>query len=425
HLFAGNNRVASVFLDGTTQFYHTNHLGSASIITDGYGNRKERMEYFPFGTYREAIDYDTNFPDVFYTFTGQEEDDELGLYNYNARLYDPVLGRFISPDRLIPDPADPQSLNRYTYCLNNPLIYTDPSGEIFGIDDLLFAVIVGVSAGLGAASGAYQAHRNGGNIFQGALIGAVIGAVSAGAGIVVGGFVSSWATSALTWVIDTASPLYSAAISVSGAVGGGFAGGAVAGGLNAAVYGGNVWQGALYGGLIGAAIAGTTAGAVELNNWVNGETGGTGSSKIASQEQMDKYKNNHGIKFSENPDWPTSYRVVTQGYKGAAHTGIDIRNPYGSASWATEEGIVIEVGPEKSGINRVMIKHEGGYVTKYYHQTPLVRVGDIVQKGQVVGWSEFWPKGSHLHFELSVDGSKFYSIDPLKYYFRNVPYTFK
>jgi RHS repeat-associated protein len=62
------------------------------VITDQNGNRTERMEYFPFGTYREAIDYDGTFPDVYYTFTGQEEDDELGFYNYKARLYDPVLG---------------------------------------------------------------------------------------------------------------------------------------------------------------------------------------------------------------------------------------------------------------------------------------------------------------------------------------------
>jgi RHS repeat-associated protein len=110
HLFAGNKRVASVFLDATTQFYHPNHLGSASVITDQNGNRKEQIEYFPFGTYRAAgdihgtYDFDASFPDVFYTFTGQEDDDDLGLYNYGARLYDPLLGRFISPDSIVPDP---------------------------------------------------------------------------------------------------------------------------------------------------------------------------------------------------------------------------------------------------------------------------------------------------------------------------------
>jgi hypothetical protein len=46
-----------------------------------------------------------------------------------ARWYDPALGRFISPDSIVPQPGNPQSLNRYSYVLNNPLKYTDPSGH--------------------------------------------------------------------------------------------------------------------------------------------------------------------------------------------------------------------------------------------------------------------------------------------------------
>ena len=77
-------------------------------------------------------------------FTDQELDTTTGLYNYDARFYDPVIGRFISPDTIIPDLYNPQSLNRYSYCFNNPLIYTDPNGRaavsltIFG-----FAIIIG------------------------------------------------------------------------------------------------------------------------------------------------------------------------------------------------------------------------------------------------------------------------------------------
>jgi len=56
-------------------------------------------------------------------------DDNTGLYYYNARYYDPEIGRFISPDTIVPNPANPQSLNRYSYCLNNPLKYIDPSGH--------------------------------------------------------------------------------------------------------------------------------------------------------------------------------------------------------------------------------------------------------------------------------------------------------
>jgi len=137
--------------DGRTQFYHTDDLGSASVITDSNGNRKEQMVYFPFGTYRAVgningtYDYDPSFPDVFYTFTDQEDDDDLGFYNYEARLYDPVLGRFISPDSMVPDPNNPQSLNRYSYALNNPLRYIDPSGNQYDEYDASWGDIWGGS----------------------------------------------------------------------------------------------------------------------------------------------------------------------------------------------------------------------------------------------------------------------------------------
>jgi RHS repeat-associated protein len=61
-------------------------------------------------------------------FTGQRLD-ATGLYYYNARYYDATIGRFISPDSIIPHPYNPQSFNRYSYCLNNPLKYIDPSGH--------------------------------------------------------------------------------------------------------------------------------------------------------------------------------------------------------------------------------------------------------------------------------------------------------
>ena len=53
----------------------------------------------------------------------------LGLYYYNARYYAPSLGRFLSADTLVPDPQNPQSLNRYAYVLNRPLNYSDPTGH--------------------------------------------------------------------------------------------------------------------------------------------------------------------------------------------------------------------------------------------------------------------------------------------------------
>ncbi len=77
------------------------------------------------------------------SFTDQEIDAETGLYNYDARLYDPVIGRFISADTEVPEPFNPQSLNRYTYCLNNPIIYIDPSGHFWEKTDDGYREVVG------------------------------------------------------------------------------------------------------------------------------------------------------------------------------------------------------------------------------------------------------------------------------------------
>ena len=68
-------------------------------------------------------------------YTGHEHLPEFGLINMNARLYDPVIGRFHAPDPYVQAQAFSQSFNRYSYCRNNPLIYTDPTGMIEKIKD--------------------------------------------------------------------------------------------------------------------------------------------------------------------------------------------------------------------------------------------------------------------------------------------------
>jgi RHS repeat-associated protein len=84
------------------------------------------MKYYPFGETRYingALGTDRRF-------TGQREETGLGsLYDYGARFYSPYLNRWLSPDTIVPDLANPQSLNRYSYVRNNPLKYIDPSGH--------------------------------------------------------------------------------------------------------------------------------------------------------------------------------------------------------------------------------------------------------------------------------------------------------
>ncbi|MBN1796817.1 MAG: RHS repeat-associated core domain-containing protein [Sedimentisphaerales bacterium] len=60
-------------------------------------------------------------------YTGQQLDEETGLYYYGTRYYDPEIARFIQADSVVQDELSSQALNRYTYCVNNPLKYVDPS----------------------------------------------------------------------------------------------------------------------------------------------------------------------------------------------------------------------------------------------------------------------------------------------------------
>jgi len=76
----------------------------------------------------ESTSGTTNVP---YKYTGKEQDGSTGLYFYEARYYDPVLGQFISADTIVPSTTDPQAFNRYSYGRNNPILYTDPSGHFF------------------------------------------------------------------------------------------------------------------------------------------------------------------------------------------------------------------------------------------------------------------------------------------------------
>ncbi len=116
-------------------------------------------------------------------YTGHEMMPEFGLINMNGRLYDPALGRFLSPDNYVQEPGNSQSFNRYSYCLNNPLKYTDPSGELFGIDDLGIALAF---AGYSAVSSMVSAAYSGKNVWKAGAFSLLTSAASYGVGAAFG-----------------------------------------------------------------------------------------------------------------------------------------------------------------------------------------------------------------------------------------------
>ena len=109
-------------------YQHTDHLGSSVVQLGPDGNLVRRLVYQPFGgAVAPAAGTPAEVPT--FGFTGQRFEEGLGLYDYGARWYDPELGRFLQPDPMVPEPDDPQSLNRYSYVRNNPLNRIDPNGS--------------------------------------------------------------------------------------------------------------------------------------------------------------------------------------------------------------------------------------------------------------------------------------------------------
>ncbi|MBK7545452.1 MAG: discoidin domain-containing protein [Elusimicrobia bacterium] len=130
YVHAGGQRVAQVSSAAGTSYFHVDQLGSVSALTNGAGAVTRTMAYTPFGGSFEA----GGSGETAWRFTGQRQDDGTGLYYFNARYYDPALGRFITPDTMVQAPYDPQTLNRYTYCRNNPVNLVDPSGNSFSLN---------------------------------------------------------------------------------------------------------------------------------------------------------------------------------------------------------------------------------------------------------------------------------------------------
>jgi RHS repeat-associated protein len=107
--------------ESSTFYYHTDHLGSTRLVTDSSKDIVSAAAYHPFG------EPSTEEGSEDYLFTGKEQD-TTGLYYYGARYYDPDVGRFLTRDPLSGRISSPQSLNRYTYCQNNPQKFVDPWG---------------------------------------------------------------------------------------------------------------------------------------------------------------------------------------------------------------------------------------------------------------------------------------------------------
>lgn len=116
-----------------TYYMHKDHLGSTDVITDQAGGITDNLSYDPFGMRRNASTWldqaGLTCQVTDYGYTGHLHLDDFGLIHMKSRIYDPKLGKFLSPDPVIQNVADMQMINRYSYCTNNPLKYIDPTGN--------------------------------------------------------------------------------------------------------------------------------------------------------------------------------------------------------------------------------------------------------------------------------------------------------
>ena len=132
YYLGGNNGLVAVYVKQSGQpdkiyYAHKDHLGSVVKLTDNAGTEVFKASYDVWGRRTVA----NNTFKFHRGYTGHEHLDEFKLIDMNGRMYDPLLARFLSPDPFVQMPDFSQNFNRYTYCLNNPLIYTDPDGEFW------------------------------------------------------------------------------------------------------------------------------------------------------------------------------------------------------------------------------------------------------------------------------------------------------
>jgi RHS repeat-associated protein len=259
-------------------FYHADHVGSTNVVTDERGAEIERREYRPFGEQSVRTGSEGGPQLLEISFNGQRFDDASGMYYFQARHYDPVLGRFLTADTQIPDPNNPQALHRYAFNSNNPIRYADPTGH--GFLDILLAIvlvilvivaIVLICTGYGAPAGSFLAAVAVGGLIglaAGVVVGLIVaiilvatGAVtnpaqfiSIVAGFAIIGFLVGCAIGAV--VAGGLAAAATVAVKLGTATLIGAAGGAVGGAVNAAVNG-NVtgfWSSVLIGAGVGAVV---------------------------------------------------------------------------------------------------------------------------------------------------------------------------
>ena len=216
---------------GTLSYYHYDGLDSVVGMTKQLGQSVHNYRYNDYGiildTNGHAADA-SNFSDPHnhYTYTGQEWDEQTGLFHFYAREYDPAAGVWLQQDPYRGQLSDPKTLHRYGYVMNRPTLLVDRYGYCPWCIGALVGAVAGAAIAYGAqvvnnisqngfSADAFTQNIDGGKILAGAVVGAVGGATF-GLGLLAGGALGT----ALEVSGIAASALGVATVAVSGAVAG-------------------------------------------------------------------------------------------------------------------------------------------------------------------------------------------------------------
>jgi len=415
----GDGYTAPIVLksDGTTQNYlylHRDYQGSIVAITNNAGAIVEKRLFDAWGEIVKVQDGVgntlTRLTVLDRGYTGHEHLQSVGLVHMNGRLYDPKLHRFLQPDNNIQEPYNTQNYNRYGYCLNNPLKYTDPSGELFGLDDLAAAVIIGaiISATtytLMAVTG--HSSFNIGGLAKATFIGALSGAVTFGigdmvadisnfylragvqalmhgefqgmmAGVQGGNFWSGFSSGALSSIATSAwqgggseSNFKGAGKFASSGVGMiGF--GTVMGGAGAELSGGNFWQGAVTGLYVSA-----------LNHFAHSNKEEWGEATIEVTDEIVGETTIHGYPYSDGSTYKTPlYKVIVSG-----------KDADGNVISKEFKAIRFGVKVKSDGLKKTVFLAAGSYTIKDFLANYCYNTGG------------FWIKGDYLIHLSSVNSA--------------------
>ena len=383
-------------------YVHPDRLGSYTHVTNSGKQVIRSLHFDPWGNVKSDADW-TAFDTTTLSgnlagtsrfdrgFTGHEHYADLKIINMNGRLYDPVIARFFSPDNFVQAPSFTQSYNRYAYCLNNPLQYTDPSGEFWHL-------IVG--AAIGGFLNVVLNANNIDNCWQGLAyfgIGAVAGALSAGVGAGIstafaGGSFSAGFTGITAGVSATGFLSGSASSAASG-----FIGGFITGSGNSWISGNSFSKGL---------INGITQGGIGL--FVGSLTGGIIGGIDALYKGTNFWTGTASFDLSDNYGAigkPIGEKTVTGKYVGKFE-GVNLYEaniPEGSAATLPGRGIILSKGQysihSSSLYTKQLLQHEFGHILQA-RKVGMVAYYSIIAKESFIsasfdginGWSHdlFW-----------------------------------